>query len=162
MQSNHIIEIIKKRTSVRNYAEELLSDEILTEILQAGLYAPSGKNRKPWRFAVIKDKTILNELSNLTVYSRFIRHAPVLILLYSLQTNDYPIEKDILSIGACMQNILLAATEYGYGTCVIGEFFGKEKTVNKITSIEFSNTTLLCGITLGKPNTQINRNNEEK
>jgi len=52
---NPIIEAIKKRRSIRQFAREPVSDEDLNRILESGLWAPSGKNNQPWKFAVIRD-----------------------------------------------------------------------------------------------------------
>ena len=52
---NRIIETIKKRRSIRQFAREPVSDEDLNRILESGLWALSGKNNQPWKFAVIRD-----------------------------------------------------------------------------------------------------------
>ncbi|MBR7033126.1 MAG: nitroreductase [Clostridia bacterium] len=150
MAEKSIMEIIKERRSIRSFSDEEISDTVIRMILEAGIYAPSGKNRRPWRFAVIKNKSILREISMLTVVSRFIRNAGALILVYVKSDGKYPLEKDILSIGGCVQNILLSATGIGISTCVIGELFGKEMDIDKIVKIEHSDMGLVCGIALGK------------
>lgn len=162
MWNKSVTEIIKRRVSIRSYKGDVIPDERLNKILEAGLYAPSGKNRQPWRFVVIKDKSIIKDILKLTVRSRFIRNSPVLVLLYIERSDDYAVEKDILSVGACVQNILLAATEKGYGTCVIGELFGKEQAADKILSSTFSNNILICGITIGKILNKLNKNRSFK
>lgn len=64
------------------------------------------------------------------VYSRFIRMAPVLILVYIERVRDYEIEKDILSTGMCVK------------IC----FWPQWKK-----AMEFAGKQILCGISLGKP-----------
>lgn len=49
-----IDDCIRKRKSVRNFEEKKIEDEVLTEILNAAILAPSPKNSQPWRFKVIK------------------------------------------------------------------------------------------------------------
>ena len=126
-----------------------IPDKDLFEILDAGLYAPSGKNRQPWRFVIVKDKDRIRQISKLTTYSRFIRNAPVLVLVYVIPSTEYPIEKDILGVGASVQNILLAATEKGYSTCVIGELYSAEL---EILDTKHNDYKLICGISIGKSN----------
>ena len=116
-------------------------------MLSAGLYAPSGKNRKPWRFLILKDNNVIRQIAKSTIYSRFIRNAPVLVLVYVIPSSDYSIEKDIFGVGACVQNILLAATEKGYGTCVIGELYLAKF---EILESKLHDYKLICGISIGK------------
>jgi len=52
---NPVIETIKARRSVRQFKKEPVSDDLLNQILESGLWAPSGKNNQPWKFAVIRD-----------------------------------------------------------------------------------------------------------
>jgi nitroreductase len=62
--SNPFIQMIKERRSVRSYDEKPIKKEILEEIIQAGKYAPSAMNKQPWKFIVITDKKVINDLSN--------------------------------------------------------------------------------------------------
>lgn len=58
-----LLDIMLNRRSVRKYSEERVPEDKLEKILQAGLLAPSSKNRKPCELYVIRDKTVLKELS---------------------------------------------------------------------------------------------------
>lgn len=53
---------IMHRRSVRQYTEEKIADDVLDQILYAGLAAASSKNRRPWEFVVVRDKDMLNRL----------------------------------------------------------------------------------------------------
>lgn len=55
---------ILHRRSVRQYTDEQIPEEKLNAILYAGLAAASSKNRRPWEFIVIRDKDMLNKLSD--------------------------------------------------------------------------------------------------
>lgn len=61
---------IKTRRSVRKYKEAILKDTDIKKILEAGRWAPSGLNNQPWRFLIIKDKGVINGLSEFTKYSK--------------------------------------------------------------------------------------------
>lgn len=43
---------IRARRSIRRYLKRPVPKHMVEEILQAGLLAPSSKNRQPWRFIV--------------------------------------------------------------------------------------------------------------
>jgi len=49
------MELIKTRVSIRKYKSDPIPDNILTQILDAGRLAPSGKNIQPYYFIVVKD-----------------------------------------------------------------------------------------------------------
>ena len=125
MDSAQLLELIKKRRSIRSYLPDPIPDEHINKILEAGLYAPSGKNRQPWRFFVIKEVKTIRSIAKSTTYSKFARNAPVMVLVFAKTDADYPIEKDLIGIGACLQNMMLTATAMGYGSCIIGELYGK-------------------------------------
>lgn len=58
-----LIDIMLKRRSIRKYTDEDIPEDKLNKIIQAGLLAPSSRNRKPCEFIVIKDKNTLEKLS---------------------------------------------------------------------------------------------------
>lgn len=60
--SIEMLEVIKKRRSIRKFKEEGISPESLGDILKAGLFAPSSKNKKPVEFIVMEDKETIKKL----------------------------------------------------------------------------------------------------
>lgn len=52
------------RRSVREYTGEAVTEEQLRLILQAGLCAPSSKNRRPWQLIVVRDKELLRQMAD--------------------------------------------------------------------------------------------------
>lgn len=51
-----ISDSISKRRSIRKYKNQSISHETIEKIIEAGINAPSSKNRQPWRFVVITEK----------------------------------------------------------------------------------------------------------
>lgn len=145
-----INDIIKNRRSVRSFADCIIPDRELWEMLSAGIMAPSGKDRRPWRFVIVRNRDVIKRISKTVVYSRFIRHAPQVVLVYSMVDSTYPVEKDLIGIGACLENILLAATEKGYGSCVIGELFDKQRELAQYVNADTSGLKLVCGVIIGQ------------
>ena len=60
----NLTEILLNRRSIRRYKDEPIPEETLRGILTAGLLAPTSRNLKPCRFAVVRDKTTLEALSH--------------------------------------------------------------------------------------------------
>lgn len=63
--SDHILENIKSRRSVRNFKEEPVPKEAIEKIVEAGRFAPSALNRQPWKFIIINDAKLIEELSHI-------------------------------------------------------------------------------------------------
>ena len=59
----HFFELIKKRYSVRGFKNTAVEPEKLNLVMEAARLAPSAVNFQPWKFLVITDKKMLNELS---------------------------------------------------------------------------------------------------
>lgn len=123
--SNQVLEIIEKRSSARAYSEEKPTQAELDAILEAGLQAPTGMNRKEIRFSVVDgDNPILAELDEEKRRLRgqekqphnFYYEAPVLIFLSA--EDDFKWSK--VDAGIAVQNMALAAESLGLGNLIIG------------------------------------------
>jgi len=59
----NVIEAIQKRRSIRRYRADAIPDDVLERLLNAMRLAPSGKNTQPWKFIVIRDKTVKSRVA---------------------------------------------------------------------------------------------------
>jgi len=145
-----MIEMIFSRRSVRRYTADSVSDEAVSAMLECARFAPSGLNNQPWRFIVIDDKETGRQLSPLTHYSDIITSAPLLIAVFLDTAASYHREKDLTAIGACIQNILLAAHSMELGAVWLGEILKNKDKVSKILDApaEFE---LMAVIAVGHP-----------
>lgn len=75
---------------------------------------------------------------------------PVMILVFARTIADYSIEKDLIGIGVCLQNMMLTATVMGYGSCVIGDLYGHNKMIAAEIALDMSDCILVCGLVVGK------------
>lgn len=132
----NVLECINQRKSVRNYLGGEIKREIINDILDAGRLAPSGKNGQPWRFYVIQnDKALLRRIAEQTVYFPSVVYADCLILVFLDKVKSYHYLKDTQAIGACIENMLLAAEELGIGACWNGEILRNAERVKEILSL---------------------------
>lgn len=76
-----LLDLLRKRNSVRNFKDEVISDEIIDYILEAGRLSPSGGNEQSWMFGVIDDKEIIKEISEIAYNQKWIISAKLLIIL---------------------------------------------------------------------------------
>ena len=95
---------IKERRSCRNYSPDPVSEEAIEQILEAGIWAPSGLNNQPWKFGVIRDKGLKTEMAGLTHYSKIVLSADTLIAVFLDSSLGYDRTKDTMAVGACIQN----------------------------------------------------------
>jgi len=76
-----ILELLKKRSSVRNFSKKVISEEIIDYILEAGRLSPSGGNEQPWKFGVINDKKLIKRISETAYNQQWMAEANLLIVL---------------------------------------------------------------------------------
>jgi len=144
-----ILDLIRTRRSVRKFKKEKIPFEIVEEILEAGRWAPSGLNNQPWRFMVLEGEEKDN-LAKYTKYSYIIKGADELILVFLDKEASYHYEKDLMAIGACIQNMLLYIHSKKLGACWLGEILNKREEINKVLNLS-KNLVLEAVIALGKP-----------
>ncbi len=134
-----ILDIIRSRRSVRKYTGEPVQDITINEILEAARWAPSGLNNQPWRFVIIKDDSFKKKISELTHYSSIVAGSTFLIAVFYNQPAGYNRDKDLMSIGAAIQNMLLYAHEAGIGSVWLGEILKNKDKINALLGIDGSN-----------------------
>jgi len=74
-----LYEAIKSRYSVRSYLNKPVEQEKLDRILDAARLAPSGSNRQPWKFVVVRDTETRKKLVHACSNQEFVSQAPVVI-----------------------------------------------------------------------------------
>ena len=123
---------------------------MLHEIVKAGIWAPSGLNNQPWRFAIIRDPAIREQIAEQTHYGHIVRAANALIAVYLSKDEMYDTIKDTQSAGACIQNILLAAEALELGAVWLGQILKNKLEVNEILGFD-DNFDLMAVVALGYP-----------
>ena len=59
----NILDIIKKRKSIRAYKDKPLHKDVIDSILEAAKYAPTARNLQQLEYKVITDKSLITRLS---------------------------------------------------------------------------------------------------
>ncbi|HIH01550.1 TPA: nitroreductase [Thermoplasmata archaeon] len=114
-----VLDAIKARRSVRAYSTTAVPDEVLEKVLDAGRLAPSAHNGQPWHFIVVKDEAKRQEMSKAR-WAKFLKESPVVIVGCG-DAKASP-EWYVVDTTIALQNMVLAATSEGLGTCWIGSF----------------------------------------
>lgn len=124
-------EVLFKRHSVRRFEQRAVKNKSLWEILNAGRLAPSAKNSQPWNFTVLTEgnkrdicQAILDSeegrqnKGTVRASAKIIKTAPAAIAVTAAGGNTSG-ESLFLSIGACLENMCLKATDLGLGSLII-------------------------------------------
>lgn len=118
---NYVLDVISKRRSVRKYKSEPVLDELIEIIAEAGKAAPTGMNKQSPIILAITNKEKIEWLSK--TVAKFQRNgrvdplygAPVVLsVLY-----DKSVHTGIYDGSVVMQNMMLAASSLGLGSCWI-------------------------------------------
>ena len=143
------LDAIKTRRSAREFTDKKVSKGTIEQILEAGRWAPSGMNNQSWRFIVVSDKKTKEHLAEQTHYEDIINFASCAIAVFYDTNSGYDRTKDVLSIGACVQNMLLASHSLGLGACWLGEILKNKDKVAQLFEAPAS-YELMAVIALGE------------
>lgn len=114
------IQAILERRSVRAYRPQPIPDQDLQTILECGRRAPSAANRQPWRFIVITEPALKQEVARACANQMWMADAGAIIALVGLpevSPNWY-----LVDAGIALENMVIAARALGYGSCWVGAF----------------------------------------
>jgi len=131
-----VFDVIRTRRSIRKYLNKPIEQEKLSKILEAARLSPSAANRQPWKFIVVTDPKVKEELR--AAYDRdWFVSAPVIIVACALPGEAW-VRSDgeeywKVDLAIAMQDLILEAWEQGLGTCWIGAF--REEEVKRILGI---------------------------
>ena len=129
---------ILKRRSIRKFKQDVVTNEIIHDLLECAMAAPSACNKQPWEFFVIKNPELLDKVKHIGRYTNF--NSPCVIVVcgnrdrtLSKRENDFFIQ----DCSAAIENILLRATSLGLGTvwCGINPFVVPSQKVSELLSL---------------------------
>lgn len=153
--TNPTLATIYERKSVRSFTGEPVSREMLTELVKAGMAAPTARNRQPWQFVVISEKPAMLSLAEKLPYAKMLASAGAAIIV----CGDLEIARAgdtesmwMLDCSAATQNILLAAESMGLGAVWTAAFPYADRiaAVNEVVKLP-EYVVPLCVIPVGRP-----------
>jgi nitroreductase len=144
-----MLELIKKRRSIRKYTAEDVSDEQVRVMLEAAMAAPSANNIRPWHFVVVRDARRREELSRTQTWAHMCAKAPVVfVVVGDSRASDHWVE----DTSVATENLLLAATGIGLGGVWIAAYpqESREAYVRQTLGIP-DELRVLCLVAVGHP-----------
>jgi nitroreductase len=104
------LEAIRKRRSVRKYTGDPIPRRDLETIVDAGRLAATGGNRQPWDFIIVTERETIDQLK---VAAQWMEKAAAIVAVVMDPSSRWWVEDG----SAAIENILLASTALGYGSC---------------------------------------------
>ena len=130
-------DVIKTRRSVRRFLKKAIPDDVLERVLDAARLAPSGNNRQPWRFVIVRDEDKKKKIAQACYEQGFVAEAAVVIICCSIKCSsgyepwqDNAGWRDMI---IAADHLILAARNEGLGTCWVGALHNKK--VGKIVNV---------------------------
>jgi len=111
---------ILKRRSIRQYTNQEISDEIVGKLLEAAMSAPSAGNERLWHFVVVREKSILEKLSNTHRNAGMIKDAQVAIIVCADLNLEIKKGMWMQDCSAATENILIEVEENNLGAVWVG------------------------------------------
>jgi nitroreductase len=147
-----VIDAIEARRSIRAYKDTPVEREKLQLLAECGVKAPSAMNRQEWEVRIVDSKEWIDNCTSAYLkavegtdkakymltptFKNIFRNAPAVIFVAAPE-GLFAGE----NVGCLAQNIMLAATELGLGTCFLGSvqmMFAEPAMTDYVTSLGFS------------------------
>jgi nitroreductase len=147
-----VIDAIEARRSIRAYKDTPVEREKLQLLAECGVKAPSAMNRQEWEVCIVDSKEWIDNCTSAYLkavegtdkakymltptFKNIFRNAPAVIFVAAPE-GLFAGE----NVGCLAQNIMLAATELGLGTCFLGSvqmMFAEPAMADYVTSLGFS------------------------
>jgi len=138
------LEAIRKRRSVRDFTGETIPKEDIEQIVDAGRLAATGYNDQPWDFIVVTERAMIEELK---VASQWMEKAGAIIAVVLDPASRFWVEDG----AAAVENMLIASTALGYGSCWLeGYTLPREEEFKKLLGVP-EDKRLLTLVPIGVP-----------
>ena len=151
-QRSSVIEVIESRRSIREYKDVPVEREKLQTIAECGVWAPSAMNRQEWEVRIVDNKQWIDGCTAAYLkivegtdkakymltptFKNIFRNASAVIFVAAPEGLFSGV-----NVGMLGQNMMLAATELGLGTCCLGSVqmtFAEPAMAEYLASLGFS------------------------
>lgn len=164
---NETIKIMKDHRSIRKYKNQMISDEVLENLIDVAQHAPNSINGQQSTVIVIKDKDTKKKIAEYAGGQPWIEECPVfLVFIMDFYKTKLAAEKNkrtqtitdsvesimvgSVDVGLSMQNVITAAESLGLGTVCIGGIRNNPSEMIKILELP-EYTYPVVGLCLGYP-----------
>jgi len=124
----NVLRAIRERRSIRKFRDEGIPDDMVEELIEALIWAPSAGNMQARKFYFVTDRETQKALASAALNQNFIARAPLVVVActdsrivhrYGMRGVELYSVQDVACSIMCM---MLAAHEMGLGTVWVGAF----------------------------------------
>jgi nitroreductase len=110
-----IMDLFLKRRSIRKFNTTKIPTDIVQQLIQGALLAPSSRSLYPYEFVVIDDTTIIQKLAQAKPHgAAFLSQATLSIVICG---NEHKSDVWVEDCSIAATHLMLLATELGLGSC---------------------------------------------
>lgn len=151
---NPKLDTIFSRRSIRKYQDREVPDEMINDLLEAAMAAPSAVAKDPWHFIVVKRRETLDTIAATLPNTKMLSQASAAFIVCGdinkahIQAESYMLQ----DLSAAVENILISANILGLGTCWLGLHPRPDRLafIRELFGLP-DNIIPMCGIALGWP-----------
>jgi nitroreductase len=124
------------RRSVRAFAGGDVDDDLVRDLLESAMAAPSAVAKDPWHFVVVRQRDMLVRIAGVLPNGKMLADVPVgIVVCGDLQrAHDQQLSYLLQDCSAAIENLLLAASALGLGACWLG-VHPREERVSRIRQL---------------------------
>ncbi len=133
---NPQLNLLFSRRSIRQYTSDDVSPDVVHDLLEAAMAAPSACCNDPWHFIVIRKPSMLSAIAHALPNGQMLATCPVGILICGdlQQAHDGQLSYLLQDCSAAIENMLLAANSLGLGACWLG-IHPREERITQIRQL---------------------------
>ena len=162
----NVIDQINEHRTIRKYKPDPIEEEVLKEILEAGIRTSSSGNMQTYSIVITKDKLLREKLLEPHLKQEMVLEAPVFLTFCAdfhrmrrwLELSQAPDNFDnyfsfmVAAIDAILvsQTVALAAESKGLGVCYLGSTFANGDMIGEILKLPM-NVIPVVGFSVGYP-----------
>lgn len=134
-----VLECIMTRASVRKYKPETVNDSIITDVLKAGMAAPTAANQQAWHFVVITNQTLKDSISDAFQWTKMVKDCAFAVVVCGDMSRLFDGDREeggfwTLDCSTASENMLLAAHALGLGGVWCG-IYPEEDRMSRLSEI---------------------------
>jgi nitroreductase len=151
---NQKLDFIFSRRSIRKYQNKPVPASLITDLLEAGMAAPSAVAKDPWHFIVVRNRETLEKIIEVHPHARMLRQAPLAFIVCGdiAKAHGQLLSYLLQDLSAAVENILIAANILGLGTCWLGIHPREERIAGIRQLFGLPDHIIpMCGIAVGYP-----------
>jgi nitroreductase len=120
-----LLRLLRGRAVVRRYTGEPVGDELVEQLLDVMVAAPTAANRQAWAFLAVRDPRTVRRLR---AFAPGMIGLPALVVVAcfdrdrAVRDGSVPWDAGMLCVAMAVENLLLAAHAVGLGGCPVGSF----------------------------------------